>query len=433
MITCTRLSISHLWVDALCILQDDADDADWTEQSAEMHMIYSNAYLVLAADSALDCASGFLFQAMRENSMGYKVEDLRNNSWNVRRVPVREGNKSSFLLKHTLLSHRAWTLQETLLPPRIAHFTGTEIVLRIDEHFYCQCGRCTHFAYVGTEKQDWYAIVSLYSFRDLSHPEDKLPALSGLASRVARPGDVYLAGLWQKTLERDLLWYVSGVSGVHRRSMPWIAPTWSWASMDGGIEYFSGYANYIFEKDLRIWKAECELASTSAFGQVSSGLIDLTGSVVPVNLVVLTERFPNYDDEYNGQHGKASRVHETTCLIHGEETSVFEVLCDQSMMPTPGVNEDERALWLSGKPGDPQVSHGPYFCLYVGRYMERIFDMDDFRGGKRSFREWFLLLKRYDDGNDVFERVGVGYKSSRNFESACDLFNAAERRRIRLI
>ena len=46
------LGLQYIWIDALCIIQDDS--LDWGHQSAEMCVIYNNACIVLAATKAKD-------------------------------------------------------------------------------------------------------------------------------------------------------------------------------------------------------------------------------------------------------------------------------------------------------------------------------------------------------------------------------------------
>jgi hypothetical protein len=61
---------------------------------------------------------------------------------------------------------------------------------------------------ITSNKQDrWPQIVSRYSELALAFDADRLPALSGLASRLASiMGFDYLAGLWKSDLERLLGW-----------------------------------------------------------------------------------------------------------------------------------------------------------------------------------------------------------------------------------
>jgi hypothetical protein len=52
------LGIRYLWVDCLCIVQDD--NADWEREASRMADVYSNAYLTLRATRASHCGEGFL-------------------------------------------------------------------------------------------------------------------------------------------------------------------------------------------------------------------------------------------------------------------------------------------------------------------------------------------------------------------------------------
>lgn len=81
-----------------------------------------------------------------------------------------------------------------------------------------------------------------YSKRSLTVADDKLPALSGMASKHALArgwgSEDYLAGLWRKTLLTDLLWRTVPLVGQHpRRTDVWRVPSWSSASIDGAIDY----------------------------------------------------------------------------------------------------------------------------------------------------------------------------------------------------
>ena len=45
-----KLGVNHIWIDALCIAQDDPDD--WERESAKMADIYQNSFLTLAATAS---------------------------------------------------------------------------------------------------------------------------------------------------------------------------------------------------------------------------------------------------------------------------------------------------------------------------------------------------------------------------------------------
>src|SRR5207248_2982479 len=50
------LRVRYLWIDSLCIIQDDRDD--WAKESPKMGLIYTNAILTIAASAARDSSCG---------------------------------------------------------------------------------------------------------------------------------------------------------------------------------------------------------------------------------------------------------------------------------------------------------------------------------------------------------------------------------------
>jgi hypothetical protein len=53
----------------------------------------------------------------------------------------------------------------------------------------------------------WQLAVGEYTKRQLSDPNDKLPALAGLAEAFSQVReDQYSAGLWRRRLIHDLMW-----------------------------------------------------------------------------------------------------------------------------------------------------------------------------------------------------------------------------------
>ena len=58
--TCRFLGIYYLWIDTLCIIQDDRND--WKEESQKMGHLYQYAYLVISADAAKDSSVGCFTQ-----------------------------------------------------------------------------------------------------------------------------------------------------------------------------------------------------------------------------------------------------------------------------------------------------------------------------------------------------------------------------------
>ena len=69
-------------------------------------------------------------------------------------------------------------------------------------------------------------------------PTDRLSAIAGVASEFGKLFyDEYMAGMWQRTLTKDLGWY----RYEKEEDLPWqkcqtlglqLAPSWSWAKME---------------------------------------------------------------------------------------------------------------------------------------------------------------------------------------------------------
>ena len=59
------LGVRYLWIDSLCIVQDDV--GDWEEEAGRMGYIYDNSYATIFAERAAHCHAG-LFQTPEDKS-----------------------------------------------------------------------------------------------------------------------------------------------------------------------------------------------------------------------------------------------------------------------------------------------------------------------------------------------------------------------------
>ncbi|KAJ5640995.1 HET-domain-containing protein [Penicillium herquei] len=57
-LTCRTLGFRYLWIDSLCIIQDD--EVDWQKESVKMAEIYSKAFLTICVIRGGSCLTGFL-------------------------------------------------------------------------------------------------------------------------------------------------------------------------------------------------------------------------------------------------------------------------------------------------------------------------------------------------------------------------------------
>ena len=284
--TVRKLQLRYLWIDALCIIQDDP--ADWAREAAKMNEIYGSAYLTIAATSAVSSTEGFLGRSQEvECSIPLHGDTRTEPAFCLTLTEMLDGgDQGSWAdsIETARWNTRGWTFQERLLSKRVLHFTTRKIFWEcrttdaseenepprnpsyrtpwLREGCYCESGSLAKRD-VGASKacfDNWYSIVSMYavepplrgreltvsrySSRELSYETDVLPALSGLAhffkdvhgvEEITSTND-YLAGIWRNDLPKGLLWILHDSSDASRHTQ-YIAPSWSWASVKGKVHF----------------------------------------------------------------------------------------------------------------------------------------------------------------------------------------------------
>ncbi|KAI9924687.1 hypothetical protein MW887_006539, partial [Aspergillus wentii] len=100
---------------------------------------------------------------------------------------------------------------------------------------------------------------------------DKLTAISALARRFGKNiKGQYLAGMWSDNLHHGLLWRTK--SG--RSYAEYTAPSWSWASQDGGVS-----VEYSKKAEFHLLDAKT-VVGEDPYGQVTGGYISLSARVI---------------------------------------------------------------------------------------------------------------------------------------------------------
>lgn len=291
-----RLGLRWIWIDSLCIIQDDV--SDWQKEAAQMASIYQNSYITVAATAASSSDGGCFTRPYQQSYHPHKliVTDLNENAvviyarlWLPHIFVTRD--KDDFpLLK------RAWVHQERLLSPRVLHFAGYELNWECRETSACECGSATtstvhpktDYARRSSqrgasnvssfESESWRRLTRRYMQLGLTYTKDIFPALSGLAKQLnSGAHDQYLAGLWRKALIPDLLWYTLS---YHPRPAQWRAPTWSWASVIAPGDDVAQDKNKLDVVYAEVIKAECTPAGPDYTGELASAYLILSSKAV---------------------------------------------------------------------------------------------------------------------------------------------------------
>ncbi|KAF8862557.1 hypothetical protein BDZ45DRAFT_190156 [Acephala macrosclerotiorum] len=206
------------------------------------------------------------------------------------------------------INRRAWSLQESLLSPRRLRYRSSEISWQCNESRACECGagnktikedetscrfnrRPEALETLSLEQIDrrWDDVVEFFSERQLRVEGDRLPALSGLARKLA---DFYKAA------------DPSGEAPEYLARM-WKAPSWSSVSMEGPVSIVPLRG---FRSCVEVVDAECVRSSADSYGEVKSGKLVVRGRVIHGVEARVKQREDGYN--YRGfTHAKRFTVH----------------------------------------------------------------------------------------------------------------------------
>lgn len=140
---CRGLGIPNLWIDSLCIIQDDRDD--WLRESPQMLEIYGNPYLTIYASASDSCKLGFL------GTQRYADPQWQRRIKTTAPEELSCPGKEFFIRARgedgkpphppaSVLSKRAWCLQERVLSKRRLYFDSNEMTWECNTRRMCECG-----------------------------------------------------------------------------------------------------------------------------------------------------------------------------------------------------------------------------------------------------------------------------------------------------
>lgn len=215
------LGLRYLWIDSLCIIQDD--ETDTSANVSSMASIYSNALFVLGAyrssSSEKKSSPTGLLATSYDNSRGEAFANVENRDGSISKVQARLLKPHGHFcgvsrpLGYGVWS-RAWAIQEQLLASRMVHFTEHELIWECRCKVSCECMELDRSAIKAASHKKawfnkliqkpmcddlykfWWYMLCKYSSRTFVSGSEVLLAISALARRMQqRDAGLYCAGM----------------------------------------------------------------------------------------------------------------------------------------------------------------------------------------------------------------------------------------------
>lgn len=294
------LGFRYLWVDVLCIYQDDQDDK--IREIRHMNEVYSNSTLNICA-TATSLASEGLFQ----KSSPFRIKPCLKPVV----IKASAGQVAGELMAYTdhfsdevdegPINDRGWVFQERMLAPRTLHFGRSQVYWECSSlqtsatlpletpPLFSVFGKTfkkwtsTWFSdracELGDLERTWTTMLTAYSPTLLTHSSDRLVAISALAKimcmlRGLEPQD-YLAGLWRPDLPHQLMWITTEPWASTSELAAYRAPSWSWAARSASTTIW--LHEYKRPSLVDIISASVSLKTANPFGEVCDGILQLRG------------------------------------------------------------------------------------------------------------------------------------------------------------
>ncbi|KAI0451810.1 HET-domain-containing protein [Xylaria acuta] len=216
------LAIPYVWIDALCIIQDD--EVEWQNEAARIGDIFQGSILTIAAVQSSDTSQGCFPVTDRV--------DLNNGA--LLRIRQQETERTVILARIYKDDIRGFNRQDSIIMSCMEN----------DVHWQCQtCYKTQNGLEFGTEEMfsfnlqvlapvkhsnpddrqsqvnTWYRIVEKYTNRQFTYKTDRVSAIAGITKHMTSIfNDTPILGLWKRPLRMGL-------------------PSWTWLGYQGDLSY----------------------------------------------------------------------------------------------------------------------------------------------------------------------------------------------------
>ncbi|KAM3510249.1 hypothetical protein MY11210_005971 [Beauveria gryllotalpidicola] len=247
---CANIGIRYLWVDSMCIVQDDLESK--MEQIKAMSLIFANAYLTIVALTSESAHSG-LPRVSQSNSSSDLSPFIHLPGQTLIKASQGAHGLPPVFHAGTPWTKRAWTLQETVLSKRLlclgslatwacgsANWTeDLEVLSETESHPTAPDETLKLSIPEWPDISHYSGLASAYASRRLTMPGDTLNAFEGVMAPMSQfiPRG-FLFGLPEFLFDIGLLWQHRRRGARPRSGVDWAGkkhefPSWSWISHHG--------------------------------------------------------------------------------------------------------------------------------------------------------------------------------------------------------
>lgn len=267
MAVCTKLGVQYLWVDRLCIVQDENDPHKMAQIQA-MDSIYSLAYLTICALHGDDAEAGLVGLENTPRSFNQELCNFAGIILAPELPRPLQGPEKWW--------SRGWTCQEYLLAGRKLLFNQFQV------SFQCSRGLLTEGPTDDVSPYDfpafddecafanYKAVINEYNTRNLSKDSDIYNAFMGIFKKIYGGLDQFHCGLPLIDFDEALLSYtyldpsLDYISTKRDLNGHIGLPSWSWVRSKGETRYYRAFIGALIHT--RYWHAGAEMQSISAPG-----------------------------------------------------------------------------------------------------------------------------------------------------------------------